>query len=45
MKEMDRTCSTYGGVRKGAYSVWWVNLREGEHSEDLSEDVRAKVDV
>jgi len=32
---MDGTC---GG--RGAYMVWWGNLRERYHLEDLGEDMR-----
>ena len=27
-------------VRRGAYSVWWGNLRERDHLEDLGVDGR-----
>jgi hypothetical protein len=28
------------GERRGAYRVWWVNLREGDHWEDPGVDGR-----
>jgi hypothetical protein len=37
--EMGGTCSTYGD-RRCAYRVWWVDLREREHLQDLGVDGR-----
>jgi len=37
---MEGTCSRYGGERRGAYRVWWGNLRERDHLENPGLDGR-----
>jgi hypothetical protein len=35
--EMGGACGTYGS-RRGAYRVWWGDMRERNHLEDLGVD-------